>query len=331
MKIHTRRSCIALFVSVLPLVSSGAYAETAVPAGYPSRPIRMIAPFPPGSPPDVVGRIFAERLTTSLGRPVVVDNRPGATGTIGMHVVARATPDGYTFGIIALPVVVAPMLLPNVPYDTLKDLGPVKLLAWSTNMLVVRATAPYKSLTEIVAAAKAKPGHITYASGGSGTPSHLAGTLLRLRTGTDMRHVPFRGAVEGVAGVLGDQIDIMFAATTAVAPFIKSGRLRALATTDPQRLPGFPDVPTVIELGFAGLDARDLQGIVAPAGTPRAIVVKIADDLERIKAMPDVRERLGSLGMDPAGPGGADEFGALLRGEIAKWSKVVREAGIRAD
>ena len=305
--------------------------EAASSAEYPARPIRLIAPFPPGSPPDVVGRVFAERLTTSIGQAVLVDNRPGATGTIGMTLVARAQADGYTLGIIALPVVVAPMLLPKVPYDTLKDLVPVKLLAWSTNILVVRANAPHKSLNDVVAAARAKPGTITYASGGSGTPSHLAGTLLSIRTGVQMRHVPYRGAVEGVAGVLSEQVDLMFGATTAVGPYIESGRLLALATTNPQRLAEFPAVPTASELGFTGLDTRDLQGIVAPSGTPRVLIERLSGELERIKSLAEVRRRLAPLGMGPAGNEGPAEFGALLKSEVDRWGKVVREAGIRAD
>ncbi|MGC2517569.1 MAG: tripartite tricarboxylate transporter substrate binding protein [Burkholderiales bacterium] len=300
-------------------------------ADYPQKPVRLVAAIPPGSPPDVVARMLAERLATVFGQPVLVENRPGAIGTIGMNAVAKAAPDGYTLGVMTLPYTVAPSLLSNIPYDTARDLAPVNLVAVGSHILVVRSSSPIKSVADLIAFAKAKPGEITFASGGNGTPAHLAGELLRQKTGVQIRHVPFKGAPEGAAAVLGELVDMMFAATVAVAPQIKAGRMRALATSAPKRLATFPDVPTMVELGFSGFEIRDWQGVVAPAGTPPETIAWLAREIAKVTAIPEVKERLTSIGMEAAGQVGPEEFGALIRSEIVRWGKVVRDAGIHAD
>lgn len=308
-----------------------AAASNPAPSGYPSRPIRVIAASPAGSPPDIVARIVGERLVAALGQPVIVENRPGAIGTIGLQTVARATPDGYTFGIMSMGFMLAPSLLPQVSYDMVADFAPVTQINWASHILVVRGSSPWKSVKDLIGFARSQPGRITFASGGNATPAHISGELLKLHTGIDIRHVPFKGAIAGVAAVIGEQVDLMFGAAPAVAPHVQSGRLRALATPAPRRVAAFPDLPTMIELGYGGFEVREWQGLVAPATTHKGIIAKMAGEVARIIALPETKERLAAIGMDPAGQGGPDAFGALIRSELARWTKVVREAGIRAD
>jgi tripartite-type tricarboxylate transporter receptor subunit TctC len=329
-------SLAARALAIAGLVLAGLYVHLPVLAQgptvqpYPAKSIRFIAPIPPGSPPDVIARVLSERLSSALGQQVLVENRPGASTTIGLNAVAKSPPDGYTFGVMAMPSVIAPSLL-QVPYDTVVDLAPVKQVVWGANVLVVQSSSPLRSVDELIAAAKSKPGDITFASGGNGTPAHMAGELLRLRSRADLRHIPFKGAPEGVSAVLGGQVTMMFAAAGSVAPQVKAGKLHALAVSTPTRLATLPDVPTMAERGFQGFDVRDWQGIVAPAGTSREIVAKIAGEITKITSLPETKERFASMGMDAVDQGGPEEFGALIRSELVKWGKVVREAGIRAD
>lgn len=325
------RRLVAGPVFALLGASAAVAANVGAPADYPSRPIRIVATTPPGSPPDVIARLIGERLSTALGQPVVVENKPGAIGTIALQAVARAPADGYTFGVLAMPHILGPSLLPSMPYDQQRDLVPVSHVVWASNILVVNAASKLLSLRDVVAIARDKPDALTYASGGNGTPAHLAAALLGLRSGARMRHVPFRGAPEGVAAVIGGQVDMMFAATGAALPHIRSGKLRALATSAPARLAPLPELPTVAEQGFAGFEVRDWQGFVAPAGTPPAIVQKVAAEVRRIVSLPEVKERLSAMGMEAVEQGGPEAFGALIRSETAQWSRVVREAGIRGE
>jgi tripartite-type tricarboxylate transporter receptor subunit TctC len=314
---------------MLLLVAIHAGAQSV--ARYPSKPIHFIVPSPAGSPPDVVARTLSERLAPAFNQPVVVENRAGAIGTIGLHAVAKSKPDGYVFGILSMAYVVAPSLLANVPYDTATDLAPVTQVVWGSHILVLRTASPYNSIAELIASARAKPGQITFTSGGNGTPAHLSGELFRLRAGIDIRHVPFKSAPAGVAAVLGGQVDLMFAATAAAAPHIRAGKLRALATTVPRRLSAFPDVPAMAESGFPGFDTREWTGIVAPAGTPHEIITKVSDEIAAVMSSADVKERFVSTGMDPATQPGPEAFAALIRSEIARWAGVVRDAGIRIE
>lgn len=320
----TLHRCLGILL--LAALATNAFAQP-----YPNRPIRLIAPSAPGSPPDVVARILADRLTARLGQPLIVENRPGAIGTVGLAAVAKAASDGYTLGMIALPFVVAPSLISRLPYDTVRDLAPIGQAVWSSNMLVVRNESPWYSLGDLVAAAKAHPGRLTFASGGNATPAHLAGESFRLRASIDLTHVPFKGTVPGVTALLGEQVDMMFATTGVVAGHLKSGRLRALAAVSPSRLSAYPDVPTMSELGFARFDVRDWNGIVAPAATPKEIVTKLAVEIHGAISEPQVSERIIAAMFEPAYDSGPEQFGMLIRSELEKWSKVVREAGLRAD
>jgi tripartite-type tricarboxylate transporter receptor subunit TctC len=306
-----------------------AAAPAAAQLDYPTKPVRVISGAPPGSPGDVAARIIAEPLGSLLGQPVLIEHRVGAIGTIAMGAVVKASPDGHTLGAVTMPWTVAPYLLPKVPYDTARDVAPVRQIAWVSNVLVVRPAAPFASVPELVAAAQARPQQLTFASGGNGTPAHLSGELFRMRAAIEMRHVPFQGAVAGVTAVMGEQVDMMFAIAPAVMGHIKAGRLRALATPAPSRIPALPELPTLAELGY-GVDVRDWIGIVAPAGTPKAVIGKLEGALASVIAQKEVKERLAAAGFEPAesSPGA---FAALIRAELQKWERVVREAGIKPD
>lgn len=307
------------------------FAQAATPPAWPNKPIRMMVPSPPGTPPDIVARIVSERLVAALGQPVVVDNRPGAIGTIGLNAVAKATPDGYTFSILSISYSVAPALLLNVPFDMVADLAPVSQVNWESHLLVVRAASSLKSVKDLVAFAKNQPGRITFSSAGNGTPAHLSGEFFKRHTGIDVRHIPFKGSPQSVSAIISEEVDMSFAATPAAGPHIQSGRLRALATPAPQRITAFSEAPTMVELGYPGVVIRGWQGIVAPAATPKTVITRVADEVAKITALPDIRERLAALGMEPAGQGGPEAFGTLIRSEVARWTKVAREAGLRAD
>ena len=322
---------ISSAISVTFMVSTIAAAQPHVAAGYPSKPIRLVTSGPPGSPPDVLARVTSEPLAAALGRPVVVDNRPGGSGTIGMAVVAKAAPDGHTLGIISLSAMVAPGLVAQMPYDTARDFAPVAQLAWTANILVVRASSPLKSVADYVALAKTKPGQLTIATSGNGTPSHLTSELFRRRAGIEVHHIPYKGIASAIAAVLGQEVDIAFAGVATAAPLVKSGRLRALGTASARRLPAFPDLPTISELGFPGFAVYQWDGVVAPAGTPPGVIARLAKELARVISLPEVNQRLESIGLHPAEKPGTEAFAALLRDELPRWTKLAREAGIRAD
>ena len=321
-----RAFLIALFLTVL--------AAPAIVAGetgrYPERTIRLIVPTVPGTPPDTVARIIGDRLAHKLGQAVVVENRPGAIGTIGLNAVARSAPDGYTLGMIALPYIVAPALLRHVPYDTERDLAPVTLVAWNYAVLAVRADSKFDSVEHLIRAAKAQPRSLSYSSNGNGTPSHLAAELFKREAGIEAVHVPYKGAVAAVTALLAGEVDFGFAASEALLPQVRSGKLRALATDAPHRLVAFADVPTMTELGFPHVDISDWQGIVAPAGTPRPIIDRLNEAIANALSDAQIRGRLESFGMEPAALG-AHRFAQHLRVEIERWSHLVRDAHISAD
>lgn len=304
-------------------------APAAAQSGYPGKPIRAISGAPPGSPGDVAARIVAEPLGTALGQPVVIEHRVGAMNTIALSALATAAADGHTLGIITMPWTVSPHLMAKPPHDVLRELAPVRQIAWVSNLLVVRSGAPFASVRELVAAAKADPQRLTFASGGNSTPAHLSGELLRLAAGIEIRHVPFKGAVAGVTAVMGEQVDMMFAIAPAVIPHVRAGKLRALATPAPARLPAMPEVPTLAELGY-GVEVRDWTGIVVPAGTPPAVIARLDSALGAVLARADVRARLATAGFEPA-ESGPQAFAALIGAEWHKWRRVVAEAGIKPD
>lgn len=296
---------------------------------FPHRPVRLLTGAPPGTPGDVVARIVAEPLAARLGQPVIVENRPGAINTLALAAVARAEPDGHTLGVLGMPSTVAPSLLASMPYDTARDLAPVRQLSWVSNVLVVRPSSQWRSVAELVAAAKARPRELAYASGGNGTPAHLAAALFSQRAGLELRHVPYKGVVAGVAAVMGEQVDLMIAVAPAALANIRAGKLRALATPAPARLAALPEVPTLSELGYS-VDVRDWHGVVAPRGTPRPVIERLESTLAAVLALPDVKERLARVGLEPA-ESSADAFASHIRAEVLKWARVVSDAGIKPD
>lgn len=298
-------------------------------ASYPTKPIRIIVATPPGSPPDAVARILGERLAAPLGQPVVIENKPGATGMIGLEALTRSAADGYTLGILSMPFLVNAFLVPKMPFDIERDLAPVTLTNWNYQVLAVRA-ASFRSVADLIAAAKAKPGALNFASGGNGTPPHLAGELFKRTAGVDIIHIPYKGALEGVSAVLAGDAAMMIGAAGAISPHVKSGKLRALATSAPQRIAAYPDLPTFAELGYPEVQLRDWQGIVAPAGTPKDLIARLYAEIAKAAATPDARRRFEALGMEVADIG-PEEFRAHIRSELHRWAKGVRDVGIKPD
>jgi tripartite-type tricarboxylate transporter receptor subunit TctC len=323
-----KRVFYALAAALLSAAANPAEAQE--PRGYPARSLRLIAPTPPGSPPDLVARVIGEKLALALGQPVVVDNRAGATGTIGIAVVAKSAPDGYTLAAIGMPPLVLAGLITPRPFDTERDLSPVALVAWNYNILAVPAASPVKSVAQLIAAAKARPGALRYSTAGNATPAHLATELLKREANVDVLHVPYKGAAAAVGAMLTGEADMMIGAVGALSPHIKSGRLRPLATSAPQRIAAYPELPTFVELGYPGVQLRDLQGIAAPVGTPRDVIDRLHAVIAKATATAEVKERLEALGIEAASAG-PEQFAAHIRAELRTWGKVIRDAGIKVE
>jgi len=320
---------ILLFLGVLGALG-GLGGEGAFAQNYPVRPIRMIVAYPPGGGTDIVGRMMAQKLGENLGQTVVVDNRGGATGNIGTELAARATPDGYTLlmGNVA-PNAINVSLFKKLPFDPVKDFAPVSLVAVTPNILVVQPSLPVKTVKDLVALAKAKPGALNFPSAGVGSSSHLAGEMLKTLAGIDMVHVPYKGGGPALIALLSGQVQIMFATLPAAMPHVKSGKLRPVAVTTSRRSQALPELPTIAESGVSGYEAATWYGLLAPAGTPKAIVGRLHAEIVKILAT-DTRQFLMAQGFEPAGTAPA-EFAGYIKSEIAKWGKVIRDAGIKPE
>ena len=321
--------CFALACG-LHAATATAQTRSALPGGYPAKPIRMIVPYVPGGPTDILGRSAAQAISDALGQPVVIDNRPGAAGNVGTVAAARSAPDGYTLNMVAISFAVAPSLDPKVGFDPLRDFAPISLIATVNNMLVVHPSLPVKSVKDLVALARARPGQLTYASGGSGGAQHLAGELFASLAGVKMLHIPYKGSAPGVTALLGGEVMLGFTDTLITLPLVKSGKLRALAVTGPVRSPLVPDVPTMAEAGLPKYAVNVWFGLLAPAGTPGEIVSRLGAEVGRHVRSAEMRDRLTALGAEPVG-NTPEQFAAFLRAEIARWAEVVRTARIRAD
>src|SRR5438552_808149 len=297
---------------------------------WPSRPIRFILPFPPGGGTDILGRIIAERLTASLGQPVVTENRGGAGGNVGAEAAARSAPDGYTIALVAPSLAISPSLYSKLNYDAVRDFAPVSLVATVPNVIVTHPSVSANTLAEFIQLAKTRPGGMNFGSGGSGTSNHLAGELFNIVAGVKLVHVPYKGVNLAMNDVLSGQIHLVVIGVPAVAPHIKAGELRALALVEPQRAAALPEVPTVAEAGLPNFEVTTWYGILAPAGTPRAIVTRLNAELVKIMHAPDLNERLAAMATDPA-TSTPEEFADYIKREIAKWGEVVRQAGLKAD
>jgi tripartite-type tricarboxylate transporter receptor subunit TctC len=297
---------------------------------YPAKPIHMIVPTTAGSVPDVIARLLADHLSTELHQPVIVENRPGAGGTIGLNAVAKAHADGYTLGILSLPYVIAPMVVRHALYDTERDLTPVAVAAWNYALLCVRENSPFRSVDELVAAARRQPRALRYSSQGIATPGHLAMKLLESRAGIELEHVPYKGGPAAVNALVAGDVDVHVGGLAVLAGQIKAHVLRPLATLAPHRLAAYPDLPTMDELGYTGVELRDFQGVVAPAGTPPEVISMIASSIRAIVTMPGVRARLDALGMEPSAVA-TSGFARLVHDETRRWHDVVQQAHITVE
>ena len=306
-------------------LSLGATAQT-----FPSKPMHVIVPFPPGGPTDVLGRIVAQGLSDALGQPAVVENKAGAAGNIGMEQAARAPADGHTMAIVPLGnIAVNPTLFPNLPYKA-SDLAPVAMLATVENVLVVNAALSARTVKELLALAAQKPDSVSFASPGAGSQAHLAGELMALGAGVQLLHVPYKGTGPALNDLLGGQVTLMFAQMSSVLPHIKSGRLRALGVASLKRSPVMPETPTIAEQGLPRFEAVSWYALMVPAATPRDVIDKLSTQTQRLFARPDLKDKLAALGMD-AGAGKPQELAASIAAETARWADVIRQKNIKPE
>lgn len=326
MRIALRAGAACAALAALAAVATGARAQET----YPARNVTLVVPYTPGTGGDILSRILGPKLAERWNVGVITDNRAGATGNIGTDHVAKSAPDGYTLLCTATSFGTNPALNRKLPFDPVKDFAPVVLLATSAVSLVVNPQLPAKSLAEFVEVARKAPGKYYYSSPGSGGPQHLAMELLKQELKINLVHVPYKGSGGAIADLVAGHVQAMVIALQTASPYVQSGRLRMLAVMSPQRSPAFPDVPTMKELGLGDLVVETWYGVFAPAGTPRAVVGKVNAELNALLKQPDVRALLEKQGMNPEG-GSPERFGALVKGELTRWTRVVNAAGIKAD
>lgn len=309
------------------LFAAIAHAQT----DYPSKPIRLVVPFPPGGATDILSRDLMQRLSLRLGRQVVVDNRPGAAGAIGSELVAKAPPDGYTLLMATTSThSISPLLTPGLPYDPVKDFAPVCLVGYATNVLVVPVTLPANSAKELIVLAREKPGVLNFGSSGTGSIVHLTGELFRFRAGIDIVHVPYKGTQLAVPDLVSGQISMLFDSIVSAMPNLKTGKLKAIGISSLKRSPLLPSVPTIAESGLPGFEASTWFGVYAPAGTPKDVIAKLNRELVAVLRSAETRQRMTALGAEPAGST-PEEMSAIVASETAKWAKVIRDANVKID
>jgi tripartite-type tricarboxylate transporter receptor subunit TctC len=322
----SRRQILSIVTSIAALSSASVgRAQT-----YPTRPVRLIVPFAPGGPADVLARLIGQKLSQRLGQQFYVENQPGAGGNLGMAAGARAAPDGYTLTVVGTSFVVNPSLYPKIPYDPLKDFAPVTLAAISPNVLVIHPSIPAKTVKELITFLKANPGKYSYAHAGNGTTPQLSGEMFRRSQGLDIVPVAFGGSAPAIQSVLGGHTPIGFTVLTPAVPQVKEGLLRALAVTTPKRSAALPDVPTLTEAGLSEQEADTILGVLAPAGTPEHIIALLYREIGSAMEQADASEKLAALGFDPV-LSSPDDFAARIRIDIPKWAEVIRAARIRPD
>ena len=304
---------------------------TAFAQSFPEKPIRFVVGFTPGGPSDILARALGQKLAERWNQQVVVENRPGAGGNVAAEAVARSAPDGYTWLLGNNSILATNQTLyRSLPYDPVKDFAPVSLVAMQPNILVVNPQLPVNSVTDLISYARKYPGKLNYASSGSGAAAHLAGELFKTMAGVDLVHVPYKGAQPALTDVIAGQVQVMFATSASVIPFVKAGKLRALAVTSAQRSPSVPDLPTVSEAGVAGFEAITWHGVVVPSATPAPLVERLNRDIVAVLGAPDLRERLAALGAEVLA-GTPREFADYIAAEIPKWAKVVRDSGAKIE
>jgi tripartite-type tricarboxylate transporter receptor subunit TctC len=316
--------------AIIAAVSLATGAPHAAAQAYPARPIRLVVPAAVSTPIDILSRVVADRVGAEVGQPLIVELRPGATGTVGAQEVLRQPADGYTIMTLHMPMSVAQSIYANVPFDLRRDFAPIGQTAWSSNVLVVHPSVKTNSPKELEALLAAQPGKLNFSSGGPGTPAHVAGELFKIETHTDAVHVPYNQFPQAIADLLSGQNQFMFAAAPPMIPHINAGKLRALAVTGPHRLPALKDVPTMIEAGYRNFNVRDWQGFVAKAGTPAAAIEKINAAIGAALHSEQVKAAFAKLGADAA-PGTPQDFGKLIDTEIARWATVAKQANIRVQ
>ena len=317
--------CAIALATVLP--ATGVLAQDS----YPAKPIKLTVPFPPAGGTDVLSRALAQSITTNTKWVIVIDNRPGAGGNIGHDAVAKSPADGYSIAMgQTANLAVNPALYPGMPFDPLRDFEPIALVSSQPLILVVAANSPFKSLQDLVAAAKAKPGQLNMGSPGSGTIGHIGGELFQRRAGVKFAHIPYKGAAPAVTDLMGGSVDLYFGNSQSVDALVKGGRIRALAVTSPKRLKNLPDVPTIAESGYPGFEAATWSGLVAPRGTPKAIVDRLNAEANRALKNPEMLAKLDADGSEPLG-GSPQRFADFLKAEHAKWGAIIRDAGIKLE
>jgi tripartite-type tricarboxylate transporter receptor subunit TctC len=314
-------------LGLLPiLLAPAAHAQT---APWPSRPVKIVVTFPPGGAPDTLARLLADKWSQALGQPVTVDNKPGAGGNLGADYVAKSAPDGSTLVVGTVGThAINQSLYAKMPYNNVRDFTPITFLASTPNLLVVNNKVPAKDVKELIELAKKEP--LTFGSSGSGTSIHLSGELFNTLAGVKMTHIPYKGRAQAVPDLLGGRITMIFDNMPSALPLVKAGELRAIAVTSAQRSPAAPNIPTIAESGLPQFEATSWFALLAPAGLPRVVQVKIAAETARVLALPDVKEKLATLGLDAA-PAGPDALATLIQAETVKWARVVKESGAKAD
>jgi tripartite-type tricarboxylate transporter receptor subunit TctC len=316
-----------LAAGILALAASGA----ALAQEFPGKPIRLINGFAPGGPLELISRVIAGPLSERLGQPVVVESRPGASGIIAAEAIAKAEPDGHTLGMFTGAHTTFPALGKKLPYDTVDSFQPVTSIVYYAFVVAVRADHEAKTMRQLIDLAKASPGKLNYGSAGNGTSSHLAGELLKLSAGIDLVHVPYKGDAGSMTALLGGEIQVSIATTVGIAPRIQAGTLRALAITSPARWRGLPEVPTLAESGLQGFDARTWAGIMGPKGMPRPVADRLNAEIQRIIALPEIKSRLEAIVGGEVRGSTPEEMRAMLTDQVARWTKAVRDANIKAD
>jgi len=318
---------VSLFLILCAFCSS---SPVAFSEGYPSKSIRIIVPYPPGGFNDTLARTIGQKLNEKWGQAVIVDNRPGGGTTIGTNLAAQSAPDGYTLLIVSFAFAVNPSLYATLPYDTSKDFMAVVLAASTPNLLVVNPELPAKSVKELIALARSKPGALNYASAGNGSSNHLSMELFKSLTGIDVVHIPYKGSAPAVTDLIGGQVDVMFDNVPNVLQQVKAGKLRALAVSSKEKSPFIKDLPTVAEAGVPGFDVSVWFGVVAPVGTPQPVIAKLNAEINGILKLPEIRRSFNNQGVETAG-GSPAEFAAFIAVQTTKWAKVVKDSGVKAE
>ena len=330
MTLGTRISTVAILAAALAAMLLVPTAAQAQASTYPDRPIRFLVPYPPGGGTDVIARIVQERFQVALGQPVVIENKGGAGGSVGTDVVAKAAPDGYTVLFTLSSHTINPAIFPKLPFDTLKDFEPVGTVASLPQILVANPQFAPNTVAELIALAKAKPATLAFASVGNGSPGHLAGEMFKIRTGTLMTHIPYRGGGPAVTDVMGGQVPLLWVSIPAAAQFVKTGKLKALGVSTLKRSAAFPDVPTLVEAGVADFEVDSWYAMFVPAKTPQAVIDKLNRALNVVVSDPVIRDRLLAQGSEGVG-GTPEALANLIAAELPKWAKLAKDANIKAD